>query len=151
MDVLIGVDIGTHSTKAVALEVGGRRLGEASCSHGIEIPQAGYCEQDAERVWWQGFVTVVRQLLKQGTFRPEEVRSIGVSTLSPCVLAVDDLGNPLRKAILYGVDVRASKQIARFNQELGLGDGTPALWPAHVLPNCGTEDLVAEGKRSGGI
>lgn len=64
MDVLIGVDIGTHSTKAVALEAGGRRLGEASCSHGIEIPQAGYCEQDAEQVWWQGFVTVVRQLLK---------------------------------------------------------------------------------------
>ena len=78
MDVLIGVDIGTHSTKAVALEAGGRRLGEASCSHGIEILQAGYCEQDAERVWWQGFVTVVRRLLKQGTFRPEEVRSIGV-------------------------------------------------------------------------
>lgn len=120
MDVLIGVDIGTHSTKAVALEVGGRRLGEASCSHGIEIPQAGYCEQDAEQVWWQGFVTVVKELLKQGSFQPEEVRSIGVSTLSPCVLAVDEQGNPLRKAILYGVDVRAARQIARFNQELGL-------------------------------
>lgn len=120
MDVLIGVDIGTHSTKAVALTADGKKLGEASCKHGVEIPQAGYSEQDAQVVWWQEFCSVIRDLLQQKKFAPEEVRSLGVSTLSPCVLAVDEQGNPLRKAILYGVDVRASDQIQRFNRELGM-------------------------------
>lgn len=119
MDVLIGVDIGTHSVKAVALDTSGNRLGEASCRHEIEVPHAGYCEQDAEKVWWNGFVQVVQELLGQRRFQPEDVRGLGVSTLSPCVLAVDEEGDPIRKAILYGVDVRAAEQIERFNRELG--------------------------------
>ncbi len=119
MDVLIGVDIGTHSVKAAALDASGNRLGEASCRHGIEIPRAGCCEQDAKKVWWDGFVQVISELLNQKHFQAKDVRGLGISTLSPCVLPVDLQGDPIRKAILYGVDVRAAKQIERFNRELG--------------------------------
>ena len=39
--------------------------------------------------------------------------------MGPCVLLTDDAGEPVRPAILYGVDTRAGAQIERLNAELG--------------------------------
>lgn len=119
MEVLIGIDIGTYSVKATAITSKGELLGSTSSRHEISIPAPGYAEQDAEGVWWNGLVKVIHELVGKGVFKTTDVKGIGVSTLSPCVLPLDENNQPLRTAILYGVDVRAGKQIERFNKELG--------------------------------
>ncbi len=50
---------------------------------------------------------------------PADVEAIGCSGIGPCVLPVDDEVRPLGPGILYGIDTRASAQIARLDDELG--------------------------------
>lgn len=118
MDVLVGVDLGTYSTKCVAISSQGELVAQASVPHELAVPQPGYAEQDAEAVWWQGLARGVRQLFAAGRFRPEWVRAVGVSTTAPCVLPLDDEDRPLAPAILYGIDVRAQAQVRRLEAEL---------------------------------
>ena len=44
---------------------------------------------------------------------------MGVSTIAPCCLPVDEALRPLRKAILYGIDVRTSGEIHMLEDLLG--------------------------------
>ncbi|MDI5943294.1 FGGY family carbohydrate kinase, partial [Micromonospora sp. DH15] len=44
--VVIGVDIGTTSTKSVAYDTDGRQLASHSVGYPLDEPQPGYAEQD---------------------------------------------------------------------------------------------------------
>ncbi|WP_150307720.1 FGGY-family carbohydrate kinase [Planctomonas psychrotolerans] len=104
MQAVLGVDIGTSSTKAVLVDLRGRVVGEASRAHAVDRPAQGRVEMDS-RVWWTEFVSLVAELL---TAAPHcEIVSVGVSGMGPCVLLTDASGEPLRPAVLYGVDTRS--------------------------------------------
>ncbi|GHH36544.1 xylulokinase [Streptomyces umbrinus] len=114
---VIGVDIGTSSSKGVLVDEGGTVLATAVRPHTVERPHPGHVEMDA-RVWWDEFASITRELLKSapdGT----SVTAVGVSGMGPCVALTDATDTPLRPAILYGVDTRATEQIARLDDELG--------------------------------
>ena len=48
--VVIGVDIGTTSTKAVAYDTDGRQLASHSVGYPLDEPHPGYAEQDPELI-----------------------------------------------------------------------------------------------------
>lgn len=108
---LLGVDIGTYSSKGVLVDQRGTVVASHTVPHSIEIPQPGFVEHDAEKTWWNDFVEVTKNLLKKTGVKPQDVLAIGTSGIGPCVLPVDDDGKPLRPAILYGIDTRATKEI----------------------------------------
>jgi xylulokinase len=111
---VLGVDIGTSSSKGVLVALDGTILGTAVREHDVSRPQPGHVEMDAS-VWWDEFVAIARELAQ-----PEHpVVAVGVSGMGPCVLVTDAAGSPLRPAILYGVDTRATEQIERLSAELG--------------------------------
>jgi xylulokinase len=60
---------------------------------------------------------VTRELVRHP--RAGEVRAVAVSAIGPCVVAVDEDLVPLRPAILYGVDTRATRQVAALTGRLG--------------------------------
>ncbi|MFE3166002.1 FGGY-family carbohydrate kinase [Streptomyces sp. NPDC059224] len=115
MDVVFGVDVGTSSTKGVVVDTAGRILGEAVRGHVVDRPRPGHVEMDAH-VWWDEFVSLAAELLGRDDIT---VRAVGVSGMGPCTLLVDGAGEPVRPAVLYGVDTRAEEQITRLNGELG--------------------------------
>lgn len=115
----LGIDIGTYESKGILLDESGKIRATAACPHDLSVPQPGYAEHDAEKVWWHDFCSLSHQLLEKTGIRPESVRAIGCSTIAPCCLPVDAAGNPLRPAILYGVDVRAAEEIRELNETLG--------------------------------
>ena len=51
-DLLLGIDVGTASTKGVMSRLDGPIVAEARVEHGIEVPRPGWAEQDADPVWW---------------------------------------------------------------------------------------------------
>ena len=104
-DLFLGLDVGSSSTKAVLVDADGAVVADARLEHGISRPRPGWAEQDAERDWWGGVVEACRRLLAG---RAARVRAVGVSALGPCVLPAGADGRPLRPAILYGIDSRAS-------------------------------------------
>jgi Sugar (pentulose and hexulose) kinases len=122
---VLGVDIGTSSSKAVLVSLDGRLIAQAAREHWVSRPAAGQVEMDAG-IWWSEFVELTRELLVTGE---EDVAAVGVSGMGPCTLLPTRPGDPLRPAILYGVDTRAGAQIARLNERYGV---------AEIVNRCGS-------------
>ncbi|MEN0103081.1 MAG: FGGY family carbohydrate kinase [Curtobacterium sp.] len=116
MRAVLGLDIGTSSTKALLVRVDGTVIAEVGRHHDVDRPEQGLVEMDAA-VWWDEFRELTRELL---ALAPDAVvESVGVSGIGPCVLLTDDAGDPLRPAILYGVDTRTSGMLDDLTAELG--------------------------------
>ncbi|CAN5644803.1 FGGY-family carbohydrate kinase [soil metagenome] len=117
-ELLLGIDVGTGSTKGVLVTPGGEVVGEHVVPHGLEIPRPGWAEHDAEGVWWHDVVSVCRALTS-GSVSGADIAGVALSAIGPCLLPVAADGRPLRKGILYGVDTRATHEIAELESELG--------------------------------
>ncbi len=122
---VIGVDIGTSSSKGVLVDLDGHLLHTSVVEHSVDRPGPGMVEMDA-RIWWDEFVAICRDLLSG---RSVEVVAVGVSGMGPCVLLTDQADEPLRPAILYGVDTRAGRQIDVLNERYGAEE---------ILRRCGS-------------
>jgi xylulokinase len=118
-ELLLGIDVGTYSSKAVLATPQGEVLRSAVVPHEMEIPRPGWAEQDADAVWWSDVVRLCRELLDGSPYGGADVAGVAVSAIGPCLLPLDERGRPLRKGILYGVDARASEEIELLNRELG--------------------------------
>jgi len=115
----LGIDIGTYESKGVLVDELACIIASHVCPHQMESPFPGYAEHDAENTWWADFCKITQTLIKKSGIRSIDVEAVGVSTIAPCCLPVDKDLSPLRKAILYGVDVRASKEIEYINTFYG--------------------------------
>ena len=132
MGLTLGVDIGTSSSKGVLVAADGTLLAQASRPHTVSSPHPGWFEHDADQVWWADFRDIVAELLAALADLPggpQPIDALAVSGIGPCLLPADAAGNPLRAAILYGVDTRATAQIAELTERLGGGI---------VLARCGS-------------
>lgn len=112
----LGVDIGTSSAKGVLVAEDGAILATATRSHSVDRPATGHVEMDAA-VWWDEFTAIARELL--ATAPDAAIAAVGVSGMGPCALLADADGQPVRPAILYGIDSRATDQVATLTAELG--------------------------------
>ncbi len=116
---LVGVDIGTYSSKGVLVKTDGTVVASHTVPHGMDMPKPGYFEHDADQVWWHDFVVITKNLLSSSGIDPKQILGIGTSAIGSCVLPIDENGKPLRPGILYGIDTRASTEIEYLERELG--------------------------------
>ncbi|MBO8127463.1 MAG: FGGY-family carbohydrate kinase [Firmicutes bacterium] len=116
---LLGVDIGTYESKGVLTTLDGEIVSVQVRPHNLSIPRPGWAEHDAEQVWWQDFCSIVQGLLAESKVDPKEIHGVGCSAIGPCMLPVDQKGNPMRQGILYGIDTRATAEIAELEEVLG--------------------------------
>jgi xylulokinase len=115
--VLIGIDIGTSSSKGVLVSPDGTIVAQETRPHGVSTPHPGWVEHDADDVWWADFVAIARSLVSAAGDSP--ITGLGVSGIGPCLLPADESGRPLRPAILYGVDTRATAEIESLTAQFG--------------------------------
>ena len=107
-DLLIGLDIGTSSVKAVLATPQGRILAQAGVAHPTHYPKPGWAEQDPQD-WWRGVVRAVRQLDAPSFGR---VAGIGVSGQGCGVTLIGWDGQVVRPAIIW-MDSRSEPQSQR--------------------------------------
>ncbi|HET8524755.1 MAG TPA: FGGY-family carbohydrate kinase [Thermomicrobiales bacterium] len=117
-DLLLGIDVGTYSSKGVVCTSSGEVVASATVEHGLSLPRPGWAEQDADAVWWADTVHLCRTLLHD-SIQPDQIAAVAVSAIGPCMLPVDQQGHPLRPAVLYGIDTRATEEIDWLNQTFG--------------------------------
>ncbi|ULE35328.1 FGGY-family carbohydrate kinase [Mycobacterium sp. IDR2000157661] len=117
MDVVLGLDIGTGSTKGVLTDTSGIVLATETVPHSMDLPRPGWAEFDAE-VWWREVCDISRTLIAR---MPAEgsLAAVCVSGLGPCLVLCDADLRPLRPAILYGIDTRAIVEIESLTAEFG--------------------------------
>ena len=117
-ELLIGIDVGTASTKGVLLRPDGSSVADARADHDMSIPRPGWAEQDADGIWWADVVAVARRLTA-AVPAGDRIAGIAVSAIGPTLVALDADERPLRPGILYGVDTRATEQIAALEARYG--------------------------------
>ncbi len=118
--LLLGIDIGTYSSKGVLVDgLNGEILATHTIEHTISMPKPGWVEQDAEQVWWKEFAAICQRLITETGIDPKELRAVGISAIGICVLPLDEAGKALRPAILYGIDTRATQEIAELEEKIG--------------------------------
>jgi len=112
----VGIDLGTGSTKAVAVDINGSVICTAQHHYPTLHPQAGYSEQDAELIW-QAFVQCLNDITAQTGAEPT---AISFSSAMHSIMPVDADGNALSNAILWS-DAR-SGDIAQALRESADGE-----------------------------
>jgi len=119
MQYFLGVDIGTYEAKGILCDEQGKIIAQAVRAHQMLVPQAGWAEHDADADWWGGFCALTRELLAKSALPAAKIASVATSGIGPCMLPVDDQGTALMKAVLYGVDARATQEIDELTGEIG--------------------------------
>lgn len=116
---VMGIDVGTNETKGVLLDENCHIVADAAAAHGMDHPAPQVFEQDAEEIWWKDVCNISRMLLKKSGIDPENVKALGISALGCDCVPVDQDGNALCKAILYGIDSRSHEEISWLNDYYG--------------------------------
>lgn len=116
-ELLLGIDIGTASSKGVLSTPEGLIVASAAVAHEMDLPRPGWAEMDAERVWWSDVVSLTRTLVNESN--RDAIAAVCVSGIGPCLLLCDDNLVPQRPAILYGIDMRATEEIDELTDKLG--------------------------------
>jgi xylulokinase len=118
-DLLVGIDVGTASSKGVLLRPDGSSVADARAEHSMSVPRPGWAEQDADAIWWADVCAIATRLVG-AVPRGDRIAGVAMSAIGPTLLPLDDAGRPLRPAILYGVDTRATEQIAGLEARHGV-------------------------------
>ena len=111
--MLLGLDLGTGSAKALIVAPSGRVEAEAAAPYAFESPQTGWAQIEPSR-WWEAVRQCVRAL-------PAELRAavqgVGLSGQMHGVVLTDDGGRAIRPALLWP-DRRAVSEMARYGEML---------------------------------
>ena len=103
---VIGVDIGTGSTKALAVAKNGKVLAAAQAHYGATHSQPGYAEQDPQQIL-SAFVQCLQAVVTELKAPPALV---SFSSCMHSLMAVDATGNPITP-LLNWADARSEKVV----------------------------------------
>lgn len=112
----VGIDLGTGSTKAVALDSVGKILANAQSYYPTVNPQPGISEQNPELIW-QAFIACMNDITAKLKTAPV---GVGFSSAMHSIMPVDEKGVALANAMLWS-DAR-SGDIAQSIRESADGE-----------------------------
>ncbi len=143
MTFVLGLDIGTSSTKAAVFDPAGVLVVTASTRYPCYSPQPGWYEQEPAD-WLQGVYGSIRQVTKQ--INPNDIKAVGLCGQSPSHVLVDSDGNPLGRGIIWR-DHRAVQEAEWLknnlsSEEMQRWDGVSDI--SEVIPISGSDIMVKE-------
>jgi xylulokinase len=101
--VTIGVDVGTTSVKALAVDENGQVIAQSRVPHTVMAPEPDVLRHDARRAWRAGpkkaYAQVTEQLRASGD---ADIAGVTVTSMVPSLTAVNRLGVPVLPGLLYG-------------------------------------------------
>jgi xylulokinase len=99
-DVVLGIDVGTQSSKCVVLDANGELRGVGQEGYDFLTPRAHWVEQDPN-AWWTATVSAVRQAMRQADITAARVCGIGLTGQMHGVVLLGHNLEPLRPAIIW--------------------------------------------------
>ncbi|MDD9147979.1 gluconokinase [Sporolactobacillus sp. CQH2019] len=133
---MMGVDIGTTSTKAVLYELDGTIVAHADSSYPLYTPDAFTAEQDPEELF-AATISVIHDAVEKSKAAPGMIRFVSFSCAMHSVIPVDRDGEPLMRCMTWA-DNRSIDWCGRLKTDLGgheiyMRTGTP-IHPMSPLP-----------------
>lgn len=132
--LLIGIDSGTQSTKALVVDAkSGKVLGAASKSYGLIPKLPPGAKEQHPHTWRDATAASIKAALKQAKARSGEVKAIGVSGQQHGFVPLDKQGNVIRPAKLW-CDTVTIDECDAIMRKLGGIKGTIKKQGIAVLP-----------------
>ncbi len=150
--ITVGIDIGTTSVKAVAVDATGHVVGRARVVHGVRSPAPDQMEHDIDLAWRANVLEAYRLVREQleaavtaGELDDATVVAVNVAAMVPSLGAVDADGRACAAGLLYG-DARGGPPTGRIPSDSGeflayagwLAAAVPdaaGYWPAQSVAN----------------
>ncbi len=144
VEITVGIDIGTTSVKAVAVDADGDVRARTRIPHPVNAPSPEVLEHNAAAVWNTSVIEAC-DTVSAG----HQVAGLGLAAMVPSLAAVDANGEPISPGILYG-DHRGHHPDGEFVGFLrSLEQAVPdahAYWPAQAVASnalCGVAAIDA--------
>ncbi|MFD2655858.1 gluconokinase [Gracilibacillus thailandensis] len=127
-NVMIGVDIGTTSTKAVVFNNNGEALSRASVEYPLHTPKPEVAAQNPEEIF-QAVLTTIKESMKEAKIAGNNVQFISFSSAMHSLMVVNHNGEPLTNSITWA-DNRSFHYMEKVKQaynghQIYLRTGTP--------------------------
>lgn len=105
---ILAIDIGTTSTKGLAVGSDGNVIASHQCYYPTFYPEAGRAEQDPLQIY-QAVLEVLSKVIFQVSNSTVPLKAISFSSAMHSILAVDENSNPITPLVIWA-DTRSSKQ-----------------------------------------
>jgi xylulokinase len=100
--VTVGVDVGTTSVKALAVDDEGAVVARSRVAHSVVAPEPDILRHDAKRAWRSGPRRAFEQVTAQLSDGPHRLAGVAVASMVPSLTAVNRQGVPQLPGLLYG-------------------------------------------------
>ncbi len=117
MSYLIGMDIGTSSTRAIIIDENGKLIASATSDYPMITPRPGWAEQNPED-WWNASIKVIKEVIETSGISVKDIAGIGPSGQMHGSVFLDSEGNVLRPALLW-CDQRTQRQCEEIYEIFG--------------------------------
>ena len=132
--LIIGVDSGTQSTKALVMDAGnGKVLGEAAFAYHLIPNLPPGAKEQHPHTWRDATANVIRRALRAAKASPPEVVAIGVSGQQHGFVPLDEAGEVIRPAKLW-CDTATAAECDEITEKLGGPKKTISTLGNAVLP-----------------
>src|SRR5690606_32551808 len=116
--LLLGIDVGTGGTRALAIDATGRIVASATNEHApFASPRTGWAEQDPHD-WWRAAREAIRRVLASPGVSADAITAIGFSGQMHGSTLLDAKGEVVRPALLW-CDQRTHEQCAQITDRIG--------------------------------
>ncbi len=115
MKYMIGVDIGTTSTKAVIYDSKGNFLKKHNIEYPMTTHEIGVAEESPAEIF-DAVLFTVKKVIREVGAKPEEIKLLSFSSAMHSLIAMDKNNQPLTECITWA-DNRASEYADKINNE----------------------------------
>lgn len=135
--LLLGVDVGTSSTKSIVVDSKGNMIGQGSHGYETNGPHPGWVEQDPE-CWIEGLKESVKQAIESSGADWAQIRALSITHQRYTIVPVDTDFNPIYPAIVWS-DTRSSEEVNWATDSLGAENifrrtgCVPGLWSIYKV------------------
>ncbi|WP_102347439.1 gluconokinase [Bacillus sp. Marseille-P3661] len=105
---VIGLDVGTTSTKAVVFDKTGNVISECESEYPLTHPKPSWAEQDAHQIELAA-ITAIKTAITKAAITKEELIAVGISSAMHSIICVDRNNKPLSPSITWA-DGRSTAQ-----------------------------------------
>ncbi|MEA3403799.1 MAG: xylulokinase [Armatimonadota bacterium] len=117
MSYLLGIDVGTTSTRALLIDEDGATVASDATEYPLSTPRPNWAEQDPSD-WWTATIASVTALIEQSGVRAGHIAGVGLSGQMHGSVFLDESDQVIRPAILW-CDQRTARQCDEITEAVG--------------------------------
>jgi xylulokinase len=120
-DFVLGIDVGTESSRAAIFARDGTLVADASTTYPLDCPRPGWAQQDP-LTWWESTIVNIRAALQKFARGAGAIAAVGVCGQMHATIPIGANGDLLSHAVQLWCDKRNVSQCDRAGRRLDQAD-----------------------------